>query len=68
MSTKLNSIAVLIDADNASPKNIGHILKKIEEKLGVIRCKKLFGDWSGLYFSSLFYAEKDYRFKLKTEL
>lgn len=48
MSTKLKSIAVLIDADNASPKNIGPILKEIE-KLGTIRCKKLFGDWSGTH-------------------
>lgn len=46
MSSKLKSIAVLIDADNASPKNIGSVLKEIE-KLGSIRCKKLFGDWSG---------------------
>lgn len=48
MSTKLKSIAVLIDADNASPKNIGPVLKEIE-KLGNIRCKKLFGDWSGTH-------------------
>lgn len=48
MPTKLNHIAVLIDADNASSNNIGRILKEIE-KLGNITCKKLYGDWSSTH-------------------
>ena len=40
----LSNIAVLIDADNASAKNIGPILQAIE-KLGHISCKKIYGDW-----------------------
>lgn len=51
MSDKLNSIAVLIDADNASPKNIGHIIQQIE-KLGNIRCKKIYGDWGNVHIQS----------------
>ena len=39
MPAKLKSIAVLIDADNASAKNIGHILQEIEN-IGHITCKK----------------------------
>ncbi len=44
-ATKLNNIAVLIDADNTSAKSIGEVLKRIA-KLGTIGCKKAFGDWS----------------------
>lgn len=44
----LNNIAVLIDADNASAKNIGRILKEIN-KLGHITCKKIYGDWSSAH-------------------
>ena len=51
MSTKLNSIAVLIDADNASAKNIGYVLTKIET-LGNITCKKLYGDWGSSHIQS----------------
>ncbi|RKW41504.1 MAG: NYN domain-containing protein [Moraxella sp.] len=41
----LNNIAVLIDGDNASSKNIGAILNKISE-FGTITLKKIYGDWS----------------------
>ena len=41
----LNSIAVLIDADNASAKTIGTVLQKIQT-LGNITTKKIYGDWS----------------------
>ena len=41
----LNNIAVLIDGDNASSKNIGTILNKISE-FGTITLKKIYGDWS----------------------
>lgn len=40
----LQNIAVLIDADNASAKNIGTVFSEIE-KLGKISCKKIYGDW-----------------------
>ncbi|WP_367109897.1 NYN domain-containing protein [uncultured Psychrobacter sp.] len=48
MPAQLNNIAVLIDADNASAKNIGPILKKIN-KLGHITCKKIYGDWGNAH-------------------
>jgi stress response protein SCP2/uncharacterized LabA/DUF88 family protein len=48
MTTKLSSIAVLIDADNASAKYIGQILQEIET-LGHIRCKKIYGDWGNAH-------------------
>ena len=51
MSDKLNSIAVLIDADNASAKDIGSILQEIE-KLGHITCKKIYGDWGNAHIQS----------------
>lgn len=51
MSVKLRSIAVLIDADNASAKNIGQILKEIE-KIGHITCKKIYGDWGNAHIQS----------------
>lgn len=41
----LHNIAVLIDGDNASSKNIGAILNKISE-FGTITLKKIYGDWS----------------------
>lgn len=47
----LNNIAVLIDADNASAKNIGRILLEIE-KLGHISCKKIYGDWGNAHIQS----------------
>ena len=50
-TTKLNNIAVLIDADNTSAKSIGEVLKKIA-KLGTIGCKKAFGDWSCAHLQS----------------
>ena len=40
----LNNIAVLIDGDNASSKNIDAILNKISE-FGTITLKKIYGDW-----------------------
>lgn len=48
----LNSLAVLIDADNASAKTIDDVFKAIE-KLGKISAKKIYGDWSmsGLFAS-----------------
>ncbi|WP_201575173.1 NYN domain-containing protein [Psychrobacter sp. H8-1] len=51
MPAKLNNIAVLIDADNAAAKNIGHILQEIE-KLGHITCKKIYGDWGNAHIQS----------------
>ena len=51
MPAKLNNIAVLIDADNASAKNIGHILQEIE-KFGHITCKKIYGDWGNAHIQS----------------
>ena len=51
MSAQLKNIAVLIDADNASAKNIGHILEEIE-KLGHITCKKIYGDWGNAHIQS----------------
>lgn len=41
----LNSLAVLIDADNASAKTIDDVLQAIE-KFGKISTKKIYGDWS----------------------
>ena len=51
MSAQLKNIAILIDADNASAKNIGHILQEIE-KLGHITCKKICGDWGNAHIQS----------------
>ncbi|MBH0086378.1 NYN domain-containing protein [Psychrobacter sp. SCQQ22] len=51
MSAQLKNIAILIDADNASAKNIGHILQEIE-KLGHITCKKIYGDWGNAHIQS----------------
>lgn len=51
MSIKLNNIAVLIDADNASANNIEYILQKIET-LGRIACKKIYGDWGNAHIQS----------------
>ena len=48
MSSKLNNIAVLIDADNASANSIGYILQKIET-LGRITCKNIYGDWGNAH-------------------
>lgn len=48
MSAKLNNIAVLIDADNASANNIGYILQEIDT-LGRITCKNIYGDWGNAY-------------------
>lgn len=51
MTAKLKSIAVLIDADNASAKNIGHILQEIEN-IGHVTCKKIYGDWGNAHIQS----------------
>ena len=51
MPAKLKSIAVLIDADNASARNIGHILQEIEN-IGHITCKKIYGDWGNAHIQS----------------
>lgn len=51
MPAQLKSIAVLIDADNASAKNIGLILQEIA-KLGHINCKKIYGDWGNAHIQS----------------
>ena len=51
MPAQLKSIAVLIDADNASAKNIGLILQEIA-KLGHITCKKIYGDWGNARIKS----------------
>lgn len=51
MSAQLKNIAVLIDADNASAKNIGHILEEIK-KLGHITCKKIYGDWGNAHIQN----------------
>ena len=51
MPAQLKSIAVLIDADNASAKNIGLILQEIA-KLGHITCKKIYGDWGNAHIQS----------------
>lgn len=48
MSAKLNNIAVLIDADNASANNIGEILKEIA-KHGHVSCKRIYGDWGSVH-------------------
>lgn len=45
---KLNNIAVLIDADNASANNINCILRKIES-IGHVTCKKIYGDWGNVH-------------------
>ena len=45
---KLNNIAVLIDADNASANNINYILRKIES-IGHVTCKKVYGDWGNVH-------------------
>ncbi len=49
--TKLENIAVLIDADNATPSNIGAILTVIEE-IGTIGCKRVYGDWGNVHIQS----------------
>ncbi|TXD98319.1 NYN domain-containing protein [Psychrobacter frigidicola] len=51
MSAKLNNIAVLIDADNASANSIGQVLQEIG-KLGHISCKKIYGDWGNAHIQS----------------
>ena len=51
MLAKLKSIAVLIDADSASAKNIGYILQEIEN-IGHITCKKIYGDWGNAHIQS----------------
>lgn len=48
MSSKLNNIAVLIDADNASANSIGQVFQEIE-KHGNITCKKIYGDWGNVH-------------------
>lgn len=50
MPAKLKSIAVLIDADNASAKNIGHILQEIENI--DISLVKIYGDWGNVHIQS----------------
>ena len=45
---KLNNIAALIDADNASANNINYILRKIES-IGNVTCKKVYGDWGNVH-------------------
>lgn len=45
LNNQLQNIAVLIDADNASAKNIDVVLQKIQT-LGNIAIKKIYGDWS----------------------
>ena len=47
----LQNIAVLIDGDNASVKNIDVILQAIE-KIGKISTKKIYGDWGQAGLSS----------------
>ncbi|MGP4716657.1 NYN domain-containing protein [Psychrobacter sp. T6-6] len=51
MSAKLHNIAVLIDADNASAKNIGYILQKVEA-FGRVTCKNIYGDWGNAHIKS----------------
>ncbi len=51
MLAKLHNIAVLIDADNASAKNIGYILQKVES-FGRITCKNIYGDWGNAHIKS----------------
>ena len=51
MPAKLKSIAVLIDADNASVKSIGYILQEIES-IGHITCKRIYGDWGNAHIQS----------------
>ncbi|MDN3453726.1 MULTISPECIES: NYN domain-containing protein [unclassified Psychrobacter] len=51
MLAKLHNIAVLIDADNASAKNIGYILQKVEA-FGRITCKNIYGDWGNAHIKS----------------
>lgn len=51
MSAKLNNIAVLIDADNASASNIGYVLQEIT-KHGHIACKRIYGDWGNAHIKS----------------
>ncbi|MFZ2843966.1 NYN domain-containing protein [Psychrobacter sp.] len=48
MSSKLNNIAVLIDADNASANSIGDIIQKINT-FGRVTCKKIYGDWGNAH-------------------
>lgn len=40
-----HNIAILIDADNASPKLFPEVFAQIE-KLGKIGCRKIYGDWA----------------------
>ena len=51
MSPKLNNIAVLIDADNASVNSIGDIIQKINS-FGRVTCKKIYGDWGNAHIKS----------------
>lgn len=51
MSSKLNNIAVLIDADNASVNSIGDIIQKINS-FGRVTCKKIYGDWGNAHIKS----------------
>ena len=48
MSSKLNNIAVLIDADNASANSISQVFQEIA-KHGNITCKKIYGDWGNVH-------------------
>lgn len=48
MSSTLNNIVVLIDADNASANSIGQVLQEIE-KHGNITGKKIYGDWGNAH-------------------
>lgn len=49
--SKFKSIAILIDADNASAQKFPMVMKYIET-LGEIRCRKIYGDWGQTNLSS----------------
>lgn len=49
--SKFKSIAILIDADNASAQKFPMVMKYIET-LGEIRCRKIYGDWGQTSLSS----------------
>ena len=46
MEQKDSRFAVLIDADNVSPKYIKYILDEVSDQ-GVATYKRIYGDWTG---------------------
>lgn len=64
MEQKDSRFAVLIDADNVSPKYIKYILDEVSDQ-GVATYKRIYGDWTDISKKS--WKEQLLRYRMKTE-